>query len=345
MDNLALDNLALDNLALENRALRQRIIQRARMSRGIRDFMAVRQVLEVETPILSAFGNTDPAIESFVTTALPTTIAAHAQAARWLRTSPEFFHKRLLAQGSGDIFELARVFRAGEISAKHQPEFSLLEYYRLGFDEFTLMHELGELVQSLQGQFDLAIWPIQQLRFDAWFQAELGIDLQRISLAQLLYVAREYGAQSVMDLDGCLDFLRSHVLEPKLPHATWTFIYDFPASQAALARVTDDAKHARRFELFGGGFELANGYFELSDTIEQRLRFERDAKKRRSNQQPEVPMDIDLLQALAQGLPSCAGVAVGLDRLLMLLSGVKQIDEVLLFAVDLTVRFDKSALP
>ncbi len=294
--------------------------------------MAARHVLEVETPILSAFGNTDPAIESFLTTALPAGIAANAQPERWLRTSPEYFHKRLLAQGSGDIFELARVFRAGEVSARHQPEFSMLEYYRLGFDEFALMHELGELVQCLQAQFDLPRWPIQQLRFDAWFQAELGIDLQTTSPAQLQATAREHGAQSALDVDGCLDFLRSHVLEPKLARASWTFVYDFPASQAALARLSADGKHARRFELFGGGFELANGYFELCDAIEQRHRFERDAQKRRSNQQPEIPMDIDLLHALETGLPSCAGVAVGLDRLLMLLTGAKRIDEVVLFA-------------
>jgi elongation factor P--(R)-beta-lysine ligase len=318
---------------LDKSVLNQKIIQRARMNHCIREYMAARHVLEVETPILSTFGNTDPAIESFLTNAMLATIAAIAQPERWLRTSPEYFHKRLLAQGSGDIFELARVFRAGEVSTRHQPEFSMLEYYRLGFDEYALMAELGELSQSLQTQFGQSIWPIQRLSFNAWFQAGLDIDPQSISPKKLLALARDHGAQSVLDVDACLDFLRAHVLEPKLPHSVWTFIHDFPASQAALAKLTDDGQHARRFELFGGGFELANGYFELSDPIEQRLRFERDAQKRRSQQQPEVPMDTDLLHALETGLPSCAGVAVGLDRLLMLLTGAKRIDEVLLFAV------------
>ena len=302
------------------------------LNRGIREFMQARNVLEVETPILSRFGNTDPAIESFVTQALLPSSAAGAQKPRWLRTSPEFFHKRLLSLGSGDIFELAKVFRAGEVSARHQPEFSMLEYYRLGFDEFDLMAELGTLMQSLQTQFGKAVWPIRQLRFDDWFQAELGINLQQISHAQLLEIAKQHGAQSAIDKDGCLDFLRSHVLEPQLNPSVWTFVYDFPASQAALARLSHDGQHARRFELFGGGFELANGYFELCDGREQQLRFARDLERRRENAQSAVPVDSNLLQALAKGLPNCAGVAVGLDRVLMLLTNVRDISGVMLFA-------------
>jgi elongation factor P--(R)-beta-lysine ligase len=301
------------------------------LNRGIREFMQARNLAEVETPILSRFGNTDPAIESFVTQALLPSSAAGAQAARWLRTSPEFFHKRLLSLGSGDIFELAKVFRAGELSARHQPEFSMLEYYRLGFDEFALMAELGQLMQHLQAQFAHTVWPIRQRRFDDWFQDQLAINLQQISPEQLLEIAKQYGAQSALDKDSCLDFLRSHVLEPALDAETWTFVYDFPASQAALARLSDDGQRARRFELFGGGFELANGYFELCDAHEQQLRFERDLEKRRENAQPEVPVDINLLQALEQGLPSCAGVAVGLDRVLMLLTNVPDVSGVMLF--------------
>lgn len=302
------------------------------LNRGIREFMQARNVLEVETPILSRFGNTDPAIESFVTQALLPTSASVAQEPRWLRTSPEFFHKRLLSLGSGDIFELAKVFRAGEVSARHQPEFSMLEYYRLGFDEFDLMAELGQLMQSLQAQFANTVWPVRQLRFDDWFQAELGINLQQISHAQLLEIAKQHGAQSAIDKDGCLDFLRSHVLEPQLNPSVWTFVYDFPASQAALARLSADGQHARRFELFGGGFELANGYFELCDAREQQLRFARDLERRRENAQSAVPVDSNLLQALAKGLPNCAGVAVGLDRVLMLLTNVRDISGVMLFA-------------
>lgn len=312
--------------------LRQLITARMQLNRGIREFMQARNVAEVETPILSRFGNTDPAIESFVTQALLPSSAAGAQESRWLRTSPEFFHKRLLSLGSGDIFELAKVFRAGEVSPRHQPEFSMLEYYRLGFDEFDLMAEMGNLMQTLQAQFDQAVWPIHQLRFDDWFQDQLAINVQIISPAQLLNIAKQHGAQSALDTDGCLDFLRSHVLEPALAPAAWTFVYDFPASQAALARLSDDRKHARRFELFGGGFELANGYFELCDAREQQLRFARDLEKRRQNAQSKVPVDTDLLGALKQGLPSCAGVAVGLDRLLMLLTAEKRIEDVLLFA-------------
>ena len=310
--------------------LRERIAWRMQLNQGIREFMRARTVLEVETPILSRFGNTDPAIESFVTQALVPSSAAAAQAPRWLRTSPEFFHKRLLSMGSGDIFELAKVFRAGEVSAKHHPEFSMLEYYRLGFDEFDLMADLAQLMQSLQSQFAQPVWPIRQLRFDDWFQDQLAINLQQISPKQLLEKAKQHGAQSALDTDGCLDFLRSHVLEPALDPAAWTFVYDFPASQAALAKLSHDGRFARRFELFGGGFELANGYFELCDASEQQLRFAKDLEKRRENNQPEIPIDSHLLAALAQGLPSCAGVAVGLDRVLMLLTNAQNIADVML---------------
>ena len=298
---------------------------RFKLYRIIREFFVERGVAEVETPILSGSGNTDPAVDSFVT------IDARGER-HWLRTSPEFFHKRLLSAGSGDIFEIARVFRRGEISTRHRPEFSMLEFYRLGLDEFGLIDELTALMAALFSGFDKRPPTSVRLSYCAWFERDAGFHPLTVEIDSLRERIRDLGvitpAGTQFSRDDCLDLIRTHRLEALLPADQLTYIYDFPASQAALAQLNSDGQTARRFELFFGGFELANGYFELTDAAEQAERFHRDCAVRAERGMPTVAMDQDLLLALASGLPSCAGVAVGLDRLLMLLTGAKNICEV-----------------
>ena len=288
----------------------------------IREYFARQSVMEVETPILASSGNTDPAIDSFVT------LDARG-APQWLRTSPEFFHKRLLSAGSGDIFEIAKVFRRGEVSTRHRPEFTMLEFYRLGLDEFGLMDDLSALLAAVFCGFGRTVPVCVQLSYCAWFERDAGFNPLTIALESLharvvdLVVITPAGTE--LSRDDCLDLIRTHHLEALLPADQLTYIYDFPASQAALAQLGSDGATARRFELFLGGFELANGYFELVDAAEQALRFSRDCAVRAERGMPAVQIDQDLLRALTSGLPSCAGVAVGLDRLLMILTGVRNI--------------------
>jgi elongation factor P--(R)-beta-lysine ligase len=335
---------AVDNNESE---LRQLLHARQKLYQCVRAHFAVQKVLEVETPIRSTYGNTDPAIESVRAGCAEAADGAVGQSSSpqaaqsavgpstmWLRTSPEFFHKRLLAQGAGDLFEIAKVFRAGELSQRHREEFSMLEYYRLGYDERALMHDLANLLQACFAAFEQAPRRLKFCSYRDWFLSGLALDPLRASDAQLLQAAHEAGAVGQMDRDACLDLLRSHVLEPKLDRQTLFFVHDFPASQAALSRLNRDGETARRFELFCGGLELANGYFELTDAHEQRQRFGADNAKRLANSQIEMPIDVQLLTALELGLPSCAGVAVGLDRVLMLLLDVTDIAKVLAFPSD-----------
>jgi elongation factor P--(R)-beta-lysine ligase len=299
--------------------MRQLIQARQTVYRCIRDYFATHNVLEVETPVLARSGTTDPAIESFV--------CATERDPLWLRTSPEFCHKRLLAAGSGDIFEIAKVFRKDEISRRHALEFTMLEYYRIGFDEFRLMADLSALISQICRAFGQAAPSVVQQSYRDWFWQQLQIDPLTESLASLQNRVAQLGVIGQHSRDDCLDLLRTHHLEAKLAPEVLHFVYDFPASQAALAKLNADGLTARRFELFFGGFELANGYFELTDAKEQQRRFEHDQQTRASRGQAPVNFDRELIEALAHGLPSCAGVALGLDRLLMVLLGKSDIAE------------------
>ena len=291
----------------------------------VREYFAGQGVAEVETPILACAGNTDPAIDSFVTTDT-------YGVANWLRTSPEFFHKRLLSAGSGDIFEIAKVFRRGEVSTRHRPEFTLLEYYRLGLDEFGLIDDLTAMLSAVFRNFGKNSPTFAQLSYCEWFERDAGFNPLTIAIESLRARVAELGVVTPKDAeysrDDCLDLIRTHQLEALLPADQMIYVYDFPASQAALAQLNNDSATARRFELFLGGFELANGYFELADASEQAMRFSRDCAVRVERGMPAVQVDQDLLHALAIGLPSCSGVAVGLDRLLMILTAEKNISDV-----------------
>lgn len=290
---------------------------RAQLLSDIRSFFAKKSVLEVETPVLSRAPVSDPYIEPFNL----------QQSAHYLQTSPEYPMKRLLCAGSGCIYQVARVFRAGEAGAKHNPEFSMLEWYRLELDDHALMDEVAELVSAL-----LNITQVKKITYQSAFEDILGVNPHQTCEEELAALAKPYlgGASFELDRDGWLDILMTHAIEPELPKNKLTFIHDYPASQAALARVMIDEqgqKIARRFELYVGGMELANGYWELTDGAEQRRRFESDVAK------TGRPMDVNLLDALDAGMPDCAGVALGLDRLLMLKSKKARISEVLAFDV------------
>ncbi len=303
---------------------------RARLYALLRAHFADHGALEVETPILSRAGNTEPNIESF-----ESRFNGHGDAGapgRWLRTSPEHAMKRLLAAGVGDCYELGRVFRNGEAGRRHNPEFTMLEWYRLGWDHVRLIDETVVVVRAA-GALVGNSYSLQSITYQELFKQNLSIDPFRAPLESL----REPLQGVVLDPQGLerddwLDLLITHRLQPAFPRDRITVIRDWPASQCALARIRPGAPPvAERFELYLGPHELANGYHELTDAAEQRERFERDLVRRRARGQVEPPIDEALLAALAGTMPACAGVALGIERLLMCLAGTDDIRDVLAF--------------
>ncbi len=294
---------------------------RARLNALFRSFFAERDVLEVETPILSAAGNTDPNIASF---ALDAGTPATPQP-RWLRTSPEFALKRLLAAGIGDCYELGRVFRRDEAGRNHNPEFSMLEWYRVGWDHRRLMHEVVELVTAalaLVGR----IPHVRECSYRDLYREVLGFDPFTAAEETLRGALGDVTIDpSGLTRDDWLDLQMTHRIQPQLRSDELLLLYDYPASQCALARIRHDRNDglpvAERFEAYLGPLELANGYHELTDAAEQRARFLRDLDLRRQRGDCLPALDERLLAALEHGLPSCAGVALGVDRLLTALSG------------------------
>ncbi|HEX7916322.1 EF-P lysine aminoacylase EpmA [Rudaea sp.] len=304
---------------------------RARLYALIREFFAERGVLEVETPVLSAAGNTDPNIESF-----HVRFSGHADAGaplRWLRTSSEFPQKRLLAAGVGDIYELGRVFRNGEAGRRHNPEFTMLEWYRVGWDHTRLIDEVVELVNSALAIASRQV-EVKKYTYCDLFVSTLDVDPFKATDAELRVALGEVKIDAQgLGRDDWLDLLLTHRIQPAFPIDRVTVICDYPATQCALARIrAGDPPVAERFELYVGTQELANGYHELTDATEQGARFERDNARRRERGLAEVPVDANLLTALKQGMPDCAGVALGIERLLMAMLGSDDIREVLAFA-------------
>lgn len=299
--------------------------QRAALLDTIRAFFRARGVLEVETPLLCSSGVTDPSIEPLAVTG-----AQSVPGARYLQPSPEYAMKRLLAAHGEPIFQVARAFRDGEAGARHNPEFSLLEWYRPGFDMQQLMDEVAQLVTTCLGDL-----PVTKASYRQLFLDELAIDPFGASDDELARCTRDH--IDTGDIEGerdlWLDLLMSHVLEPRLADRGLFFVHDYPASQAALSRIVeqDGVLVGQRFELYVNGVELANGYRELTDPQEQRRRFEADNEKRRTNGQPQRPIDEHLLAAMTHGLPECSGVALGVDRLLMLALDKNDIREVVAF--------------
>ena len=298
--------------------------ERAMLMHRIRAFFRARDVLEVETPVLSRGATVDPQIDSFATAG-----------ERWLQTSPEFAMKRLLAAGSGPVWQLARVFRIDESGRHHNPEFTLLEWYRPGWDHHRLIDECDALLLALGA----ARAPCERLSYRDAFRRHAGVDPLRDSVD----VLRDALPAALSDLnapeaapdagrDFVLDLLMSHVVGPELGREAPLVLYDFPASQAALARIRrDDPPVAERFEIFWRGIELANGFHELTDAGEQRRRFESDRARRTAEGRASPPYDARLIEAMEHGLPDCAGVAIGVDRLLMLLLDLPSIGDVIAF--------------
>ena len=308
---------------------------RARVYALVREFFAARGVLEVETPVLSEAGNTEPNIDSF-----STGFSGHRDAGsprRWLRTSPEYPLKRLLAAGIGDCYELGRVFRNGEAGGRHNPEFTMLEWYRVGWDHLRLAEETVELVQQALALAGRRAGVVSTTYRELFLQGA-GVDPFLADEAQLRAPLADVGIDAEgLGRDDWLDLLMTHRIQPHFPADRITVVHDWPASQCALAKIRAPAAGgegpavAERFELYLGRFELANGYHELTDPDEQRARFERDNRVREARGAVRPPLDERLLAALAAGMPDCAGVALGVERLLMALAGTDRIADVLAF--------------
>ena len=308
--------------------------ERARLIATVRAFFAARGIWEVETPVLGQGGSTDVHLVSLSSLAR----TDKGQRKLWLQTSPEFLMKRLLAADSGPIFQLAKSFRDGEVGARHNIEFTMLEWYRPGFTLAQLIEETTALVEHVLPQ---SPGPVVYYRYRELFHRHLEVDPFTTSLVTLRSLAAERGnmmsAQALAEegRDTCLDLLMGMVIEPTLGQQELSVVVDYPASQAALARRHQDADGewvASRFELYLNGIELANGYDELTDAEEQRQRFDADNAERRRLGLPEVDVDAHLLAALEQGLPASSGVALGLDRLIQLALGKTRLEEVLAFS-------------
>jgi lysyl-tRNA synthetase class 2 len=304
---------------------------RAGILASIREFFRARSVLEVETPQLSMAAATDPQIQS-----IPVDVRGQRY---YLHSSPEFPMKRLLAAGSGPVYQICRVFRQDEAGRQHNPEFTMLEWYRPGMDHHELMQEVAALVLTVLPR-RYALQAPEFMSYAEVFARHGGIaDVHTADLGRYQQAAESAGLQVVgmeqAGIDSWRDLLMGLVIAPRLGQGRPCFIHDYPASQAALARVdAGSPATARRFELFIDGMEIANGFHELADPVEQRRRFEADNHKRQQAGLPIMPLDERLVEALAAGLPDCAGVAVGLDRLVMLVAGVEDIAGVLSFSFE-----------
>lgn len=305
--------------------------RRAAALASARAFFAARDVMEVDPPALINAPVTDVNLQS-ARVQLPGSDPAASYA---LHTSPEYTMKRLLAAGSGDIYFLGHVFRGAERGRLHNPEFTLIEWYRRGFTLAQLMQEVAQLIAQLcRREFKS-----EYLSYREAFEREAGFDpltaqdqVLQVTACRLGLSGDTLGAAT---RDELLDLIMGVAVGPRLGRGTLTFVQDYPASQAALARLDPrDARVALRFEVYAEGIELANGFDELADATEQRARFLADQRERQRRGLPVGPLDERLLAALAAGLPPCAGVAVGFDRVLMLAEGAERIDAVLPFALE-----------
>lgn len=301
--------------------------QRAHLYQDIRHFFAERNVLEVDTPTLSNATLPEAMIELFFT-------EYHGNQTKrlFLQPSPEAFMKRLLAAGSGAIYQIAHVFRDEEEGRWHNPEFSLLEWYRPGFSQMALISEVVQLLQYILGCQSAEYFSYCEL-----FEDYTDLHPLRAELAKLQKYAAQFNIHNpqTLDRDTCLQVIMLSHIEPQLGHLMPAIVFNFPASQASLARRhPENPTLAERFEVYVQGIELANGFRELTDPVEQRQRFEQELAKRQAINKPLYPLNERFLTALHNGLPECAGVAMGLDRLLALKIGASHIQEVLTFAID-----------
>ncbi len=309
------------------------LVQRAAMLARMRGYFAGERVLEVQTPLLARAAISDPAIESIAVQPRP-------GPRQFLQTSPEYPMKRLLAAGVGDCYQVCPVFRDGESGRLHSPEFTMIEWYRLGFGVAELQRDVDRLLRAATaGLRDFA--PARAVTYREAIANHCDLDVRTATPADITTVLERYGIRPVAvagwDRDAWLDLLMGALVGPALGRDAPVFVRDYPASQAALACLHTDADGetvAERFELYIDGVELANGFRELGDAREQRQRFERDLAERRAHGQAENPLDERLLAALAHGLPDCAGVALGFDRLVMVALGLPDMASAASFADD-----------
>ena len=305
--------------------------QRAKILADIRHFFDERQVLEVTTPVMGQHGNPDPYTTPFVCTA-----HTHQDTPKYfLQTSPEFAMKRLLASGSGPIYQIAPAFRVDEYGRHHNAEFTLLEWYRTGFNHYQLMDEVDILLQFL---LDSA--PAVRYSYQSLFQTFLDIDPFSASMDELKKQANQQQLNVTLpnnsdDHTAWLQLLLTHCIEPKFAPDQTTFIYDFPCAQAALAQLDpNNDQIAQRFEVYIGNIELANGFYELRDAVIQEQRFQKDRQRREQLGLVNIASDHRFLQALANGLPDCSGVALGIDRLVMIATSQQHIADVITFPTE-----------
>lgn len=307
---------------------------RARLLHAIRQFFYAENVLEVETPILCHAIGTDPHLDFFATSLLP-----GKQQALYLQTSPEFAMKRLLAAQTGSIYQITKAFRNGESGRLHNPEFSMLEWYRVGYDLAQLMDD----VELLLGQLlpaDRFADPAERISYQQVFQQYTGLDALQFDRDAYRHSAERQGfAEAIYicadDHPTWLDFLFSHCVQQHLGKIGVCMVYDYPACLPSLARINaDNPLTVARVELFINGIELANGYHELSDAKQQECRFDQEIALREKNAAVVVSKDQRFLAALQSGLPDCSGIAIGIDRLLMIISQKNHIDEVLAFPIE-----------
>lgn len=303
--------------------------QRAALLRAVREFFAQREVLEVDTPLLSRFGVTDLHLEN-----LSTALHAFPSQCFYLQTSPEYAMKRIVAAYQTSIYQLSKVFRDDEVGRHHNPEFTMLEWYRVGYSMSELVDEVVALLHDALGKL-----PVAQLSYQEAFLQTLKLDPLAATVTDIKTCLSSYDhvrqlVQRENDRDTLLQLAMSVIVEPSFcPHSI-TVVSDFPASQAALAQLSqDDDRVAKRFEVYVGGIELANGYQELTDAAEQQQRFDEDNALRALHQKPRCAADHRLIDALASDFPTCAGVALGFDRLLMLQSQKHDISQVLPFSI------------
>ncbi len=300
---------------------------RASMLSQIRTFFQQKQILEVDTPSISHSTITDVYLDA---PEVQFPIADSESSRLFLQTSPEFSMKRLLAAGSGSIYQVCRCFRDDERGRIHNPEFLMLEWYHLDYNLHQLMNEMDELLSVI-----LQTKQSERISYQQLFLNSINIDPLTISTDELQKLVNDINGPYLEDKDQLLNCLFVSLIEPKLAKETPLFVHHFPASQASLAKLSkDDPRTAERFELYFQGIELANGFYELQDVVEQRKRFEQDNQQRKNLGKNEKPIDEMFLDALTSGLPKCSGVALGLDRLLMLKLNENSIDQVMPFTFD-----------
>lgn len=307
--------------------------QRSQVLSLIRLFFSERDVIEVDTPLLSSSSVTDPHLDAFVTH-FNYSAESHCSESTVLyaQTSPEFAMKRLLASGYGCCYQICKAFRHEQQGRYHNPEFTMLEWYRLGFNHFDLMDEVEELMQLI-----LKCDKIERISYQALFINKVNLDPLNTNINELIGVITQFDKLSDWlleeeSVDTLLQFIMAELIEPDIGKDTPCFVYDFPASQASLAKISSkDIRVAERFECYYKGVELANGFNELTNVEQQKLRFMQDNDLRKQLGKPTLEIDENFIAALEQGLPACAGVALGIDRLVMIALSVNKIDDVITF--------------